>query len=157
MKTWTTAARDAALSGGLAGLTSLAALAVGGRRDNNAAAAPVNAPSHAVLGDAALRQDRPSLRYTATGGAIHLASAFFWALLQEKLLGERRPRSVTHSLSEAAATTAVAAFIDLAVVPRRLSPGFQERLRPSSLTWVYAAFGIGLAAGSWWLGRRHAR
>jgi hypothetical protein len=157
MKTWTTAARDAALSGGLAGLTSLAALAVGGRRDDGAAAAPINAPSHAVFGDVALRQDRPGWRYTATGAAIHMASAFFWALLHEKLRAERGTRGAARALSGAAATTAVAAIVDLAVVPRRLSPGFQERLRTSSLTWVYVAFGIGLAAGSWWLAQRRGR
>lgn len=154
MNTWTAAARDAVVSGGLAGLASLAALAIGGRRDDGSAVAPINAPSHAVFGDEALRQDRPSVRYTATGTLIHLASAMFWAVLHEKLRGRRRARSVGGSLAGAAATTAVAALVDLVVVPRRLSPGFQERLRPDSLAWVYAAFGVGIAAGSWWLGQR---
>jgi hypothetical protein len=48
-------------------------------------------------------------------------------------------------VADAAVVTAVAALTDLRLVPPRLSPGFENRLRPTSVTAVYVAFGTGLA------------
>ena len=33
-------------------------------------------------------------------------------------------------------------------MPQRLSPGFEERLAPSSVAWVYVLFGTGLAVAA---------
>ena len=52
--------------------------------------------------------------------------------------------------------TAVAAWVDLRLVPHRLTPGFQRRLSSRSLLMVYTLFGMGLAAGSY-LAKRHGR
>lgn len=150
-----TPARRALAGGGAAGLASLAALALAGRRDAGSVAAPINAPSHALWGERALRRDDASLRYTGTGAAIHLASGLFWGVVHERLCGRRAARSAGGALAAAACTTAVAAAVDLLLVPERLTPGFQHRLSKPGLAFVYAAFGVGLALGSRWRARRH--
>jgi hypothetical protein len=61
-----------------------------------------------------------------------------------------------NAVLDAAAVTAAAAVVDLQVVPERLSPGFERRLSPGSVAWVYILFGIGLAVtGSIASRRRH--
>jgi len=155
MKTWKRALKDSLIVGSFASLTSLAGLALRGRAENGSPWGPVNAPGHWVWGDRALLQDRRSLRYTAAGLLVHHLSAGFWGLLHEKVLGtEGQAKAVSGLLRDAAATTAVAALVDLRLVPHRLTPGFQLRLSPFSLVVVYALFGLGLAAGSYLAGRR---
>jgi hypothetical protein len=144
--------RHAASSGGAASLLSIAALARRGRVEVGSPYAPLNAPSHWLFGERALRKNEPSLRYTATGVLTHHLSALFWAVLYERMLAHRdagaAAPSVRRQLRDAALVTATAAVVDLAVVPKRLTPGFERRLSRRSLALVYAAFGLGLAAGS---------
>ena len=155
MKTWRQALRDALIVGSFASLTSLAAMVLRSRAENGTPWASVNAPSHWVWGNIALRQDGRSLRYTALGLAIHHASAGFWGMLHEKLLcSDGVVKADGRLLAAAALTTAVAAWVDLRLVPHRLTPGFQRRLSSPSLLAVYALFGIGLAAGSYLANRQ---
>lgn len=155
MKTWKQACKDAVLSGSFASLSSLLAMAWRGRAENGSACSTLNAPSHWIWGEPALRQDAPSLRYTALGLLIHHLSAGFWAILHEKALaGKNWRRGAPTRLRDAALTSAVAALVDLRLVPHRLSPGFQKRLSSPSLTLVYTLFGLGLALGSFLSARR---
>ena len=163
--------RHVLASGSAASVLSTFTLAGLGRRETPGAAAPINAISHWVHGDRAYRRDRPDLRHTGLGLAIHQASALLWGVLYEALLGlrvasraESGPRRATParpvSLSAArrppidelvglaAGVTALAAFTDLRLVPPRLSPGFEHRLRPASVGLVYLAFCGGLALGA---------
>lgn len=155
MKTWKQALSDAAVTGSVASLTSLAALALLGRAENGSPWGPTNAPSHWIWGNVALRQDGPSVRFTVTALVIHHLCSVFWGALHEKLL---RTRGATQAnprgLGEAALTAATAAWVDLCVVPHRVTPGFQRRLSRSGLAIVYALFGLGLAAGSYVANRR---
>ena len=144
VRTWV---QRLSFSGSLAGLISMAALALGGRRDVGSALAPINAPSHWFWGDEALRRNGASAKYTLIGAATHNASSLFWAAFYELLRLRRRRRSAANALGDAAAITALAAVIDLKLVPERLTPGFERRLSRRSLTWVYVAFGAGLALG----------
>lgn len=154
MKTWKQAFKDAIFAGSFASLTSLAAMALRSRSENGTVWAALNAPSHWVWGEPALQQDGPSLRYTAAGLLIHHLSAGFWAVLHEKALGDsERRKGIPALLRDAALTTAVAALVDLRVVPKRLTPGFERRLSSPSLKGVYALFALGLAVGSYVLGR----
>jgi hypothetical protein len=50
--------------------------------------------------------------------------------------------------------TALAAFVDYRLTPKRLTPGFEAHLSRSSMLGVFAAIGVGLAAGAL-LNRRH--
>ena len=131
------------LAGAAAGICSLLALAVRGRVELKSAVAPVNAPSHWLWGDAALRQRKWSWRYTGAGLAVHQASAVMWGLWHA-----RRSSQPPAPLRDAAVTTATAALVYLALTPRRFTPGFEQRLSPRGLAWVYAAFAVGLALGS---------
>jgi hypothetical protein len=150
MTPWTSALREAAVSGTLASLFSSAALALAGSRQAPTPAAPTNATSQWLWGQReALAADRPDLRHTVAGYAIHHFAATFWAVLHARLLQDRpeaaRPLP---ALAAAAATSTVAAVVDLKFTPERFTPGFQHRISTPALVATYACFAIGLAAGS---------
>ncbi|HWP18803.1 MAG TPA: hypothetical protein VNO84_06725 [Burkholderiaceae bacterium] len=141
--------RRALRSGGMAALTSAMALMWRGRREVGSAAAPLNATSHIAYGDQALHVDRPTVRHTVPGALLHAASGVFWAMLFEALRARRgHGRSLAATAGDAVAATAVAAAVDLLVVPRRLTPGFERRLSGPSLALVYGALAFGLLLGA---------
>ncbi|OWW20143.1 hypothetical protein [Noviherbaspirillum denitrificans] len=146
MKTWPQALRDGAVSGSVASVLSTAVLAERGRQEDGTPFAPTNAVSHWIWGDRAMRQDTPSMRYTAVGYTIHHLSATLWAVLYEKWFGERAERrEVLPALAGGAAVAALACFVDYKMTPQRLQPGFEQRLSTPSLFMVYTAFGAALA------------
>jgi hypothetical protein len=180
-------ARNAFASGSAASLLSAWVLTRRGRSEAGSAAAPINAVSHWLHGDAAYSVDAPDVRHTALGLVVHHASAVFWGVLYEAVLrrigqsanrspktavgprpsavagasAELQPGGAAHGrptpgevLAGAAVVTAVAALTDLRLVPPRLSPGFEHRLRAPSVVLVYVAFAAGLAMGAAAL-RRH--
>jgi len=135
------------MHGSLASLLSAAVLAWRGRAETGHAAAALNAPSHWLWGRRALRRNDASLRHTLPGIAIHHASSLFWALFYEGLQSRRRRVTPAGAMADAAAVTAVAALVDLRLVPERLTPGFERRLSARSLSGVYLGFAAGLALG----------
>ena len=148
MSTWKPAIREGLVSGSLASLFSAAYLAWAGAR-RGMPAAPVNAVSHWFFGDRSLRQDEPSLRYTATGYLTHHAAAIFWGVLHAKLWGTRAiAKKPLPAAAGAVAAAGVACFVDYQLTPKRLTPGFEHRLAKPDMTAVYACFALGLMAGS---------
>ena len=131
----------------LAAALSLAVLAWRGRVDTGSAAAPVNAVSHILWGDESLRRDDATAAHTLLGGTVHAASALFWAGLYGWVRRQRSRPSSPGAAADAAVLTLIAAVVDLKLVPRRLTPGFERRLSAASLVSVYAALGAGLALG----------
>ena len=129
----------AALSGG--------SMAVRSKADSGSAVAGVNAPAHWVHGDESIRREDVSAQHTLLGAAIHTASAMLWAGLYETLQARRERRTVTGALVDAAGVAALAAVVDLKLVPERLTPGFQHRMSDKSLLMVYGSFALGLALG----------
>ena len=125
-------------SGALAGSASALVAAWRGRQETGFSAAPLNATSHIVWGREAAHRSSASVKYTATGLALHYGSAVFWALIYEMLPGPAPLR--------AAATTGLAYVTDYHVVPKRLTPGFELRLSKSSLATIYVALALGLCA-----------
>lgn len=141
-------ALDHALPTGLlAGLVSTVILLWRGRADTRHAVAPINAISHWIWPDEAIRRNDPSLKHTASGIALHMASSLFWSTVYGWLRARRSAPSALNASVDAAAVAAVAAVVDLRVVPKRLTPGFEHRLRTSSLVTVYGGFALGLALG----------
>jgi hypothetical protein len=132
-------------AGAGAGLLSLLVLLRGWRNGRRLDWAGVNAPSHWLWGDAALRQDRVSLKYTGLGALTHLASSLFWAAGYGWLRRRHDAGAPAAALADAATVTIVAAVVDLLVVPPRLTPGFERRLSRPRLAGVYLAFAAGLA------------
>lgn len=146
---WTTAMQRGLISGASASVLSTAALALLGKQTAGSAYAPTNAVSHWIFGDEAARHDEPSLRYTLTGYLIHHASATFWAVLLERLMGRRLDQSSNAAtVAASTAASAVACFVDYQLTPQRLHPGYEKRLSKPSLALVYGAFGVGLALGA---------
>jgi hypothetical protein len=149
MESWNIATRRGLLSGAAASALSTAALAALGKAGTGSAFAPTNAISHWIWGEQAARRDLPSMRYTALGYLIHHLSATFWAVLFERFMGDRLDRLArAPTLAAATATSALACFVDYQLTPQRLQPGYEKRLSKPSLTLVYGAFALGLAAGA---------
>jgi hypothetical protein len=138
---------NAVVDGALASALSAAVLAWRGRVETGSAAAALNAPSHWIYGAPALRRNAATLRHTVTGTVIHSVSGVFWALFYRALRAARSQPTPLNAVVDAAAVTAVAAVVDLRLVPERLTPGFERRLKRSSLIAVYVAFAAGLAIG----------
>ncbi|MDB5932288.1 MAG: hypothetical protein JWR60_3995 [Polaromonas sp.] len=138
-----------ALAGGLASLLSTAALAIAGRRQSGSAAAPINAVSHWYWGDEALHRQGTDLTHTGAGYLTHHGAATFWATVYAALASGRPAlRTTPGVLMGAAATSAVACFVDFRLTPHRFTPGYEHRLSNTALAAVYAAFAVGLAAGA---------
>lgn len=149
MEAWKQALREGMVSGAVASLLSAAALALAGRRENPRSAAPVNAVSHWLWGDKALRQDAPSWRYTAAGYLVHHAASVFWATLHARAWRDApKERTPAATAATAAVTSAVACVVDFRLTPHRFTPGFQHRLSRPAIAVVYACFALGLALGS---------
>ena len=148
-KPWRQSMRDAAVSGTIAAVTSTAVLAAAGRAEAGSPYAPTNAVSHWFYGDEAARRDAPSVRHTLVGFAIHHGASVFWALVFERLFGRAADRGqVLPSLGAGMAVAALACFVDYKLTPKRFQPGYEMRVSRPALAAVYAAFGLGLAAGA---------
>jgi hypothetical protein len=139
------AAKGALIGGTIASLTSAAVMMRRGRSEIGSHWAAINAPSHWFWGERSFRRNAPSWRYTAVGALTHHASSVFWALGYHWLQARRRRPTPASAVVDAAALTAVAAVVDLQLVPGRLTPGFERRLSRRSLAWTYVGFGAGLA------------
>ena len=141
-------ARRALLSGSAASIVSTAVLVARGKRELNAPAAPLNAPSQWVWGRHAPYVDRPSVQHTVVGFGIHHVASIFWAAFYEFAIAKRTARDPVAVAKIAAGTSAAAAFVDYCLTPERLTPGFQKRLSIPSLVLVYAGFAAGLVAAT---------
>lgn len=133
-------------SGSLASVLSTLAVSVFSRRRSRAAAAGTNAASQWFWYPRARHVARPSLRYTATGYAVHHASSLLWAATYEATRPARA--GLGGQLARATATAALAYVVDYHVVPRRLSPGFEHRIGAAGVVTAYAAFGLSLLLAS---------
>lgn len=131
----------------LSAAASAAALVWRGRRERHSAAAPLNAVSHIVWSDAALARNDVSLRHTATGAVLHVASALLWGGLYSWLRHRRWRPNAGNAVVDAVAVSALASLVDFKVVPPRLTPGFEHRLSRQGVAWVYVALAAGLALG----------
>ena len=148
MSAWARIALSAAVTGTLAGIASTAALAALARAEGKGALQPTNATSHWLHGAEAGRVRRLDAEHTLVGFATHHASALFWALPFELWLAGQPLRSPLRLLRDASAMSAIAAAVDYAMVPKRLTPGWELVLRRRSIAATYVAMAFGLAAGA---------
>ena len=117
-------------------------------------ASGTNATSHWLWGESAKQRHAADLPHTAVGYAIHHASSLLWAFAFERWLAARRP---PHPVRAAATVTAVAYVVDYRVVPKRLTPGFEQHLPRRARFAAYAAFAAGLAVTALYRHRRTHR
>lgn len=149
MNTWNSSIRRGAVSGSLTAVLSALTLGALGKHDSGSAIAPINSVSHWLYGEKAKQQDKASARFTIPGYLTHHISAIFWAVLFERFAGRLLDRKdPVATLEAAAATSAIACFVDYKLTPQRLQPGFEARLTRTSMVGVYAAIGLGLALGA---------
>jgi hypothetical protein len=149
MTPWTTALREGAITGTIAGLLSTAVLAITGQRQAGSAVAPINAVSHWLWGDESLHAQEPSLRHTLTGYVTNHLAAIFWAVLYSRAYGHRdEAKQLPQAIAGGVATSAIAYAVDYHVVPKRLTPGYEHRISSSAMLATYGALAAGLALGA---------
>ena len=137
------------------GLLTTAAVAIAGQVDGANAAAPLNAVAHIPYGDEAFSEDEASLKYTGTGTALNLAAVASWAAVYELTVGRAARRGNTLAgILGGPAIAALAYVTDYYIVPKRLTPGFEERLSGRSMFGVYAVLGATLPLASLLFGKR---
>jgi hypothetical protein len=146
--------REGLVTGTIASVLSTAVLALLGRRQNGSMAAPVNAASHWLWGDDALREDRATARHTVTGALTQHAASVMWATLYSALYGHRpEAKEWPSAIAGGIATSATAYVIDYTITPKRFTPGYEHRLDGLGMLAVYAALAAGFAAGAVLLGK----
>lgn len=133
------------LAGTCASVASSALIALASRTETGRLAPGTNATSHWIHGDEAFEQQAASWKYTGVGYAIHHASSMLWAGVYAGLRRRGRDAGTGTRLRDAVAVSATACFVDFVLTPKRLTPGFEERLGVTSIAAIYAAFAAGLA------------
>ena len=139
---------SAALTGTVAGITTMTALTLLARAEGRRPLQPINATSHWLHGEHAGAVDQADAPHTAVGFATNHAAAIFWAIPLELWLATQPPRPPLLVLRDAAAVSAVAAVVDYGLVPKRLTPGWENALPPRSVAAGFAAMALGLFAGA---------
>lgn len=124
-------------------LATTAAACIASKLETGRTAAALNATSHIVWGEPAFRADAASVRYTLVGALLNAGAMLAWSAVHE-LLPE--PRSLAARAAKATGVTAASYVTDYYLVPKRLTPGFEERLSGEALALVYVALGLGFLA-----------
>lgn len=144
-KSWDDALRAAAWSGAIAGAATAAVAALMGKRESGSAIAPINATSHVVHGSSAGAVMSIDASHTGLGAAIHLGSAMFWAALYERAFGETADRGdAVGAFAGGAAVAGLAYLTDYHAVPKRLTPGWEQRISGGAVMLVFAALAAAL-------------
>lgn len=119
-----------------------AAVALLSKKETGHAAAGVNAISHIVWGDDAAKHDEIDLQHTVIGAALNTGAMLSWAIVGELL---PTPRNVIGAARNGVLLSALAYATDYYLVPKRLNPGFEQRLSGKSLFGTYAVLAASYA------------
>lgn len=142
--------KDTMATGAVATTASTVLLAVLGKQENGSATSALNAVSHMLWGEEATKNDQLDAKHTLAGAGLNSAAMMAWAGVHEMMLPRNERPSVGRALLAGATTAAVAYVVDYHVVPKRFTPGFEERLSRNSLAGVYVIMALSLAVGSLW-------
>ena len=148
MDAWITSGLKALVSGSIASITTTGALALLARLEGKSAVQPINASSHWLHGERAAEVREIDAAHTAVGLVTNHAATMFWAAPLERWLALRPRRSPTEVLGAAAGIAGVAALVDYVLMPKRLTPGWENVLPPRSMFAGFLAMTLGLAAGA---------
>ncbi|MDF2620750.1 MAG: hypothetical protein K0S00_3409 [Xanthobacteraceae bacterium] len=133
------------LSGSAVSIATTVTLALLARAEGRHPLQPVNSTSHWYLGEAAGRSRALDLPHTLGGYLTHHAASVLWATAFEALCALRPRRT---PVGEALAISALAALVDYAVVPKRLTPGWEKVVTPRSIALAYGVMAVSLLACS---------
>ena len=148
MTDWARTGVSAAVTGTVAGITTMAALTLLARAEGRGPLQPINSTSHWLQGEEAGEVRHADAPHTLVGFATNHAAAIFWAIPLELWLANQPPRPPVLLLRDAAAVSAVAAVVDYGLVPKRLTPGWENALPSRSVAGGFAAMALGLFAGA---------
>lgn len=158
MNEWARTGLSATITGTVAGITTMTALALLARAENRRALQPINATSHWLHGEGAGDIEEADAPHTLVGAATNHAAAIFWAVPLELWLASQPPRPPLLLLRDATLVSALAAVVDYGLVPKRLTPGWEEALSNRSVAAGFGAMALGLFAGALLTqGLRHPR
>jgi hypothetical protein len=144
-ESWGDTLQDALVAGSIVCAATAATAALRGLSDSGSAVAPINATTHVVYGPEAGEVDTPDFKHTLLGIAINAGASVFWATVYERLLGRAGSRgNVGIPLLGGAAVGALAYLVDYHVVPKRLTPGWEERVSGRSLAMIFGAMALSL-------------
>ena len=145
---WLKAGCYAIVSGTTASLAITFALLKLARAERKGSVQPINSTSHWLHGERAGLVAQADAAHTLVGYATHHASAWFWALLFERWLIARPPRSAVALLRDGATMAAIAAAVDYGITPKRLTPGWELVLSKRGIALAYVAMAFGLTTGA---------
>ena len=148
MHAWKEAGSACLVSGTIASLATTAALAAFAMAEGKGSLQPTNSTSHWLHGERAGAVRRADPEHTLVGYATHHASAIFRALFLERWLATRPPRPPLLLLRDASVVAAIAAVVDYGLVPKRLTPGWENVLSKRSILATYGVLALGLVAGT---------
>lgn len=136
-------------TGVAAALGTSAAVAACGQWERGDPIGPLNAVSHIAWGEEAFGTNEVDIKHTLAGLGLNAAAVMSWAVIHELLVGEQADRgNVVSCLIGGFAVSALAYVTDYYIVPRRFTPGFEEKLSGGSLCLIYNALALSLALGS---------
>lgn len=143
--TWGDTLQDALIAGSIVCVVTAAAAALRGRTDSGSAVAPINATSHVVYGPEAGNVEVPDFRHTMLGLVINAGASVFWAAVYERLFGRAGNRGdVGAPLLGGVLVAALAYVVDYHLMPKRLTPGWEERVSPRSVAMIFGAMALSL-------------
>lgn len=142
---WSDTFHDALVAGSLVCVATVVAAALRGLADSGSAVAPINATSHMIYGPEAGEVEVPDVKHTALGFALNAGACVFWAAIYERLFGRTADRGdIGRSLIGGGAVAALAYLVDYHLVPKRLTPGWEERVSGRSLAMIFGAMALTL-------------
>lgn len=147
MKSLTALLSNSLVSGTIASAVSAAVLALLAKIEGAAPVQPINATSHWLHGENAGKIRSIDAKHTGTGFATHHAACVFWASLFEVLRAAAPDAAPARIVRDAAAVAVIAAVVDYGLVPRKLTPGWEEPLPIRSVAGGFAGLALGLVLG----------
>lgn len=145
---WLDIAWRTSVTGAFASVLTTVALAAMSRSQGHSLWQPTNATSHWLHGDKAAYEQEADASHTLVGYGTHHASAMFWALPLEIWLAQKPTRYTGEVFLRAALVAGAAGLVDYGLMPKRLTPGWEEILPPRSIATALGVLALGLGAGA---------
>ena len=136
------------VSGAIANIATMAALALLARAEGRAALQPINATSHWLHGEKAGKVTHADAPHTLVGYLTNHAASTLWAFTLEAWLDNEPHLPAAQVAQRACAVSVVAAVVDYGLTPNRFTPGWEEAVSWRSIGITYVALAAGLTAGA---------
>jgi hypothetical protein len=112
-----------------------------------AAVQPINATSHWLQGDDAGKVREIDGKHTGVGFLTHHSACVFWGALFETLRAAAPNAGASRIARDAVTVATIAAVVDYGLVPKKLTPGWEEPLPVRSVAGGFAGLALGLTLG----------